>query len=248
MKAGPPFVSVIIPVYNGDAFLAEAIESILQQDYAPLEIITVDDGSTDGSAKVATSFKDVVRYVYQPNSGTAAARNTGVQMARGDIIGFLDQDDLWPAGKLALQLTRLADHPSVEIVLGHKQLMWLTGIEDGRLGFEIFSDPQIALNLGCALFRISVFDKVGFFDETLYYVDDWDWFMRARELGVPMVIHHEVTLISRRHKHNMSNRVDLGNLYAIRMLKKSLHRRRQQNNGLAMSLPKLSDFEEKSTG
>jgi glycosyltransferase involved in cell wall biosynthesis len=248
MKYEQFFVSVIIPVFNGEAFLAEAVESIQRQDYHPLEIIIVDDGSTDGTARIAASFKDSARYAYQPNSGPAAARNRGLRMAHGNVISFLDADDLWTDIKLELQLARLTDDPSVEIVIGRRQLVRLVGGVDGKHKFEKLSDPRTDLNLGSAVFRRSVFDRVGFFDETLYHCDDWDWFMRARELGVPMVIHHEVTLISRRHEQNMTNRVALGNLYTIRMLKKSLDRRRRQNNGLATSLPKLSDFKEKSTG
>ncbi|MFQ5500546.1 MAG: glycosyltransferase family 2 protein [Candidatus Zixiibacteriota bacterium] len=83
MKSFQPFVSVIIPVFNGEAFLAEAIESIHRQNYHPLETIIVDDGSTDGTATIASRFKESVRYIFQPNGGPAAARNRGLRMARG---------------------------------------------------------------------------------------------------------------------------------------------------------------------
>jgi glycosyltransferase involved in cell wall biosynthesis len=243
MKSDPFFVSVITPVYNGEAFLAEAVESIQQQNYHPLEIIIVDDGSTDDTARIAVSFKGNIRYVYQPNSGPPAARNRGLRMARGNVIGFLDADDLWSENKLDLQLAYLAEDSSVEIVLGRTQLMQLTRGVDGKPEFEVSSDPSIALNLGSALFRKSVFDKVGLFDETLYHCDDWDWFMRARELDITMMIHQEVTRLYRRHERNITNQIELGNQYTIKMLKKSLDRRRQKNNGVATSLPKLSAYE-----
>jgi len=134
----------------------------------------------------------------------------------------------------------------VEIVLGRKQLVYQTGVIDDNRIFDKFSGPQIAANLGCGVFRRSVFDKVGFFDETLYYCDDWDWFMRARELGVSIVIHQQVVLFGRRHEHNLTNRRDLSNHYVIRMLKKSLDRRRLQGHESTTSLPMLSDFEEES--
>jgi glycosyltransferase involved in cell wall biosynthesis len=245
VKSSQPFISVIIPVFNGEAFLAEAIESILRQDYHPLEIIIVDDGSTDGTATIASSYSAGVRYVYQPNSGPAAARNRGLKMANGEVIGFLDADDLWPENKIEHQLARLTDDPSVEIVIGLQLLVRIDGIVDGKHTFENLSNPRINLSLGCALVRRSVFDIVGFFDETLYYCDDWDWFMRARELGVPMLIHQDVTLIARRHEGNMTNRVELGNHYAIRMIKMSLDRRRRKDDLPGTSLPRLSDFEEK---
>src|SRR5712692_8045370 len=127
MKSDPFFVSVIVPVYNGEAFLAEAVDSIQRQAYQPLETIIVDDGSTDGTAGIAARFKDNVRYVYQSNNGPPAARNKGLKMARGNVIGFLDADDLWSENKLELQLAYLAEDSSVEIVLGHTQYIRLFG-------------------------------------------------------------------------------------------------------------------------
>ena len=117
--------------------------------------------------------------------------------------------------------------------------MQLTEAVEGRRRFEEFSEPWLSLNLGSALFRKTAFDKVGFFDEKLFYSDDMDWFMRARERGISMVIHKDVTHLYRRHERNITNRRDLDNSYTIKMLKKSLDRRREQNNGIAQILPKL---------
>ena len=98
------FISSIIPVYNGEKFLAPAIESIIKQSYSPIEIIIIDDGSTDATAEVVKNFKDQnIIYIYQPNSGAPVARNKGLSMAKGNIISFLDADDLWPIDKLKLQ-------------------------------------------------------------------------------------------------------------------------------------------------
>jgi len=236
---GNPLVSVIIPVYNGERFLAEAIESVLAQTYRPVEVIVVDDGSTDGSAKIAAKFKDNVHYVYQPNSGPAAARNRGLKMVHGGIIGFIDADDLWTEDKLQVQLPHLAGDPSVEIVLGHIKRMWAA---EGTRDYNQFTEPELALSLESCLFRKTVFDKVGYFDPTLCRCEDWDWFMRARELGVSIVTHEEVTAYYRRHEHNLTLQKELGDKYFAIVLKKSLERRRQQNNGVAASLPKISDF------
>ena len=89
-----PRLSVIVPVYNGERFLGEALSSVCSQCVIPMEIVVVDDGSTDGTAKIARDF-DLVRYVPQENGGPAAARNRGVENARGDLLAFLDHDDLW---------------------------------------------------------------------------------------------------------------------------------------------------------
>jgi glycosyltransferase involved in cell wall biosynthesis len=241
-------VSVIIPVYNGEAFLAEAIESVLIQSYRPIEVIVVDDGSTDGTAAVASRFKEGVRYIHQHNSGPAAARNSGLRVARGELIGFLDADDLWVENKLELQLGRLAGDLSVQIVIGLVQSVEKIRVVDGKPRFEKLSNPTVPLMVGSALFKRPVFDKVGFFDETQHFCEDWDWFMRARELAVPMLIHEDVTLLHRRHGQNMTNQVELISPYMLRMLKKSLDRRRQQGPSAATSLPKLADFEENPTG
>ena len=119
MRCEPILVSVIIPVYNGEAFLVEAVESIQRQVHRPLEILIVDDGSTDNTAKIAAGFDDDVRYTFKPNGGPASARNTGLKMARGSVIGFLDVDDLWTEKKLEWQLTRFVSTPTLEIILGH---------------------------------------------------------------------------------------------------------------------------------
>jgi glycosyltransferase involved in cell wall biosynthesis len=241
MPSEPLRVSAIIPVYNGAAFLAEAIESILKQAYAPLDLIVVDDGSTDATAEIAAGFGPAVRYFYQPNAGPPAARNRGLKAATGDMVAFLDADDLWSKDKLAVQLARLAADPAAQIAVGRRQMIRPARAIDGGPAFEEFAEPLVDLNLGSALFRKAVFEKVGRFDETLKHCDDWDWFMRARELGVPMSIGDEIALFYRRHDRNITNQKDIGDYYLARMLKKSLDRRRARGNGAANSLPLLSE-------
>jgi len=250
MPSDPFFVSVIIPVYNGEAFLAEAALSVQRQAYQPLELIIVDDGSTDGTAEVAANVAGNVRYVYQPNRGAPAARNKGLKMARGNVIAFLDADDLWHENKFELQLARLASNPSSEVIVGYSQLLVPTALESklSKLSkFERFGEPWLFLNLASAVFRKSLFEKVGSFDQELSYADDLDWFMRARELKVQLVVHQEIVLFHRRHKNNLTNQKEVNQLYNIRMLKKSLDRRRKRGNGVVRRLPKFSNYAEKST-
>jgi len=99
-----PLVSVIIPVWKWGAFLAEAVESVLNQTYPPHEVIVVDDGSTDGSAGVVKNFGASVSIVFKPGAGAAAARNQGLELAGGDFFAFLDADDIWVKDKLARQM------------------------------------------------------------------------------------------------------------------------------------------------
>jgi glycosyltransferase involved in cell wall biosynthesis len=240
-----PLISVIMPVYNGEKYLAEAVESIRGQGYAPLELIIVDDGSTDRTAEIAHSFSLDLRYVRQPNRGPAAARNTGLEMSRGQIVAFQDADDLWPSGKLARQLPRLIDDPALEIISGRVQRIKLTGINAGKEAFKEFLTPEVAYNLGSALYRRSVFDKVGLFDVTMRYSEDVDWWMRARECGTQMLILHEVTLLYRLHGKNMTHGRNIREVHFLKALKKSVDRRRQRGVHSA-ALPMFTDFDERA--
>src|ERR1043165_3045241 len=111
-----PLVSVIIPVYNGARHLRAALESVFAQTYRSFEVIVVDDGSVDESAIIAQSFPEV-RYIHQTNCGVAAARNHGIEAARGEFLAFLDQDDLWTPDKLRLQIEYLLSHPEIGYTL-----------------------------------------------------------------------------------------------------------------------------------
>lgn len=223
----PPLVSVIIPVYNGERFLAAALRSVLAQEYSPLEIIVVDDGSTDATRAIARRFGDDVRYVYQARRGPAAARNTGLRLAQGEVVAFLDVDDAWPAGKLRRQVGYLAAHPEVDIVQGLiVQQQWNTSAPGPDLVFEDVSEPYQFVNLGGAVYRRSVFETVGLFDETLAENEDTDWTMRAWEHGVPKVVQDQVALFYRRHDQNLTNTTLAPQLKMTRLFKRHLDRLR----------------------
>ena len=226
-----PLVSVVIPVFNGERFLREAVESVLAQKYSPLEIIMVDDGSTDGTADVARSLPETVRYLHQTNQGPAAARNRGIEHAQGSLIAFADADDLWPEDKLALQLPYLMRDPAAEIVMGRIQQVLLS-----ETGAEDFGEPAFSVNLGSAIIRKSVFERVGLFDETMRYSEDVDWFMRAREGGAAIVTIDAVTLLYRQHDQNMTRGKSTSELNVLKALKRSLDRRRE-STGFASALP-----------
>ena len=230
-------VSVVIPVFNGERFLREAVQSVLDQKYSPLEIIVVDDGSADGTATVARSLPETVRYLHQTNQGPAAARNRGIEHAQGDLIAFADADDLWPPGKLESQLAVLIKDRGVEIVMGRIQQVLLSG--------EEFGEPAFSVNLGSAVIRKSVFDRVGLFDETMRYSEDVDWFMRAREAGVAIMTIDAVTLFYRQHEQNMTRGKSTSELNVLKALKRSLDRRRERN-GFASALPTFKISEEQS--
>ncbi|MBE9125523.1 MULTISPECIES: glycosyltransferase family 2 protein [unclassified Coleofasciculus] len=245
MELNQFFVSVIIPVYNGEKFLAEAIENVQQQGHYPLEIIVVDDGSTDGTADIAAQFKDEIRYVYQSNKGPAVARNLGITLASGNVIAFLDTDDLWSNDKLKLQLTYLAEHPSVEIVQGSIQQMQLsTWTREGKAIFKEVHSPYSYINIGSAIYRKLVFDKVGLFDETMSYGEDVDWFFRAWENGVSKVVLDQVNLYYRKHQANMTSGKNLVEVGFVRIFKKHLDRCRKNGKLAATLSPSMLSISE----
>ena len=240
MRSEKLLVSVIIPVYNGVDFLADAVASIKRQNYERLEIIIVDDGSRDGTAGLAARLGADIRYVYQTNSGPASARNRGLEIAGGDIIAFLDVDDIWPVDKVEVQTACLLKNPGLDVVLGRIQVVRLSGSPETDRCIDSES-PLANVLLGSALFRRSAFDKVGTFDETLRYSEDHDWFLRAREKGIGMALIDHITLYYRLHGKNMTRDKNAGSFQLTRVLKKSLDRRRQKK-GFLQTLPDLSDY------
>lgn len=246
MRRSDSLVSVIIPVYNGERFLAGAVHNVLKQNYDPLEIIIIDDGSTDRTALIASTFKHCVHYYYQPNSGPAAARNLGIKEAQGDVIAFLDVDDLWPINKLKRQTSYLGANPSVEIVQGLIKNMALeTSAPTGELIFEETSEPYKFINLGSAIYRRSAFEKVGLLDETLHDNEDLDWFLRAWENNVTKVVLDHVALFYRKHDCNMSRQEKRGDLQLVRLFKKHLDRCRTQcllSETSHLERPSISDY------
>ena len=239
----PPFVSVVIPAYNCEGFIAEAVESIRRQEYGPMEIIIIDDGSTDGTRSCIKKLGKGIRYVYQLNSGPAAARNRGIGMAKGDVVAFLDADDYWPPGKLKIQLERMNRDPEVDVVLGRIRFTGMLREADKRIRFESPDNTMININLGSGVFRKSVFDRVGLFDESLRHYEDHDWFLRAREKGISIIILKDITLYYRRNENSLSQRKTKDDPSLIWILKKSLDRRRKQKKAHVELPSNFFDFD-----
>ena len=233
-----PLLSVILPTYNAAGFINDAIRSIQEQDYPKLEIIVVDDGSTDATREAVASHPGTVRYVRQENQGPAGARNHGLRLARGSLVTFLDADDVWVPGTLNLLAQQLHDNPQAGIVLGRVQYARLFTDSTGNHRTEPFGEPCISFNLGAGMFRRQVFERVGFFAAGYHSSDDVDWFMRAREVSVVIDLLDAVVLVYRRHGRNLTQDREISHRDLVRALKKSLDRRRQLHR--ATSLPSLA--------
>lgn len=227
MKKNRTRISVIVPVFNGEAFLAEALDSIFAQAGVEIEALLIDDGSTDGTAGIARNYEYTLRYKYQENSGPSAARNAGLAMAQGEYIAFLDADDLWPVNKLELALNAFNEAPDVDVVIGRSR--FLRHSNDASRGevFEEILAPRYYLQLGSALFRRCVFDRVGLFNTALRFSEDIDWFIRASELGVCIQAIDAISLFHRLHGGNITRCVDSHTVNITRVLKSSLDRRRK---------------------
>ena len=240
-----PLVSVIIPTYNAARHLPESIESIFRQNYPNLEIIVIDDGSTDDTKETITPYLDKITYIYKENGGPASARNMGIKLAKGEFIAFADADDLWPEDKLERQLSHFREHPDAQIVLGRQRVEYLPEAKELAYGDELVTEPQICQSMPVALVRRSAFEKIGYLDEELIYYEDWDWHLRAREMELKILAYDEVTNIHRRHDTNMTHDMRRMSRYAFNMFRKSLKRRRENPN-IKAELPSYSDLEAKS--
>lgn len=223
-----PTVSALMPVWNGVAFLAEALESILVQEPAVDEIVVVDDGSTDGSGELARSFGPRVRCVCREHAGLAATRNAAVREARCDLVAFLDSDDVWPRGRLARLLDALAANPDCGIAQGRLQRM----VPDAQgTGWKLVDESWRAPNVATALIRRDVFARVGPFDKKVAGADDVDWLLRAKDRGVREAQVDAVTLLYRRHDGNMTNDVAADQARLLRVLGRAVARRRAAAGG-----------------
>ncbi len=221
--------SVIVPAYNGERYLAAAIASALAQTYAAIEIIVVDDGSTDGTVRVARQFGAAVRYERQSHLGSPdAVRNRGVELAAGEYLAFLDQDDLWMRNKLDLQMAAAAADASLDIIFGHveqflspdlpektaKQMRFPTGIRPGRI-------------LSAMMVRRSAFQRVGWFSTKWQLSGFVDWYARARELRLKEIMLPQIIARRRIHGTNLNIVQRHAQVDYVRAIKASLDRRRR---------------------
>jgi glycosyltransferase involved in cell wall biosynthesis len=222
-----PLISVIIPCYNAEAYLAEAIESALGQKAGPLEVVVIDDGSTDGSGGVARRFGRAVRYEYQANGGISAARNRGVEVSTGRYLAFLDADDVWPDASLALRLDMLRAHPGTACVFGAMEEFLSPDLHE-RSGSHIplVHTAQVARLAGSMLIEREAFVRVGFFDPQLTVGETLDWIARAEDAGIRVRMADAVVLRRRIHGDNTVTREKARQNDYLRALRTTIARRR----------------------
>jgi glycosyltransferase involved in cell wall biosynthesis len=235
---GNPLVSVIIPVKNGGRFLSQAIESVLAQDYEPIELLVVDGRSTDNTPEVARQYESV-RYILQEGDpGIAAARNLGIAESRGEFIAFISSDDYWDIEKLRLQVQRFVEEPELQYCITKVHFFLQPGSNIPR-GFkpELLNNDFVGPMPESLLARKSLFQEIGGFDTSLSLLEDTDWFVRANDLHISKSVVDKALVNKRVHDSNIST--DSGNGRAItseftKVMRWSIDRKRKsavsQNN------------------
>lgn len=225
-------VSCVIPVFNGERFIAEAIDSVRRQTCPVQEIIVVDDGSADRTADVLDKLGAGVTYVHQHHQGASAARRRGAALAGGEYIAFLDADDLWRPDKIARQLACMEADPSVGACTTHMQNFWMEEVGHERPAqSERLTAPQPGV-ASTVILRTRAYREAGPLDETLRHRDIQDLLVRVQSAGWSLTTLPDVLVDRRIHTSNVSrNRVDSGEQELLRLAAAALARRRNPTDG-----------------
>jgi glycosyltransferase involved in cell wall biosynthesis len=192
--AGSPLVSVIMAAYNAADHIGEALESALAQDWRPLEVVVVDDGSTDDTAAIVARYPDVM-YVRQDNQGPSAARNTAAEHSSGEFLANFDSDDLLPTTRVSDQVSFLLAHPELGAVFGRQE--WMNAPE-WMARDSVYGDVD-GIPLSSVMFRRNVFFDLGGYDTSFVHGEDMDLLVRMRERGIEYQVIPEIVLY-RRHQ------------------------------------------------
>lgn len=203
-------ISVVIPAFNAEPFLRDAIESVLRQSYSPIDCIVVDDGSSDGTSSAVAQYGGRVRLISQQNQGVARARNRGAAEGIGELLAFLDADDVWLPERLATQARALRGTAAGAVLCAATEVdRYLRPIVDRRLAPRPSRETMLLQRgalVSCSsnmLIKRSTFDELGGFHHALSVSADWDFLLRLLEAG-PLEYVDEPLVLYRRHGGNMS--------------------------------------------
>ena len=212
-------ISVVVPVYNAELYLAEALDSLVKQDTEIAEIIVIDDGSSDASAQIAKAYSQV-KYHYIDNSGPAVARNKGIDCSRHELVAFHDADDICESTRFTRQLEALQQSSNAEFCLCYLQNFVQKGCEvpPERLTEVLLAPRQGFISAG--LFRKRVFDSVGLFDRSYRNGEDIEWLYRAQKKRIESVIIEDVLVRRRLHSNNLAHEFKQGHQNLFRMIRK----------------------------
>jgi glycosyltransferase involved in cell wall biosynthesis len=228
MQDRSPLVSVVMPVFNGERYLTAALRSVLAQTYAPIELICIDDASTDGTRDILASFGDRITLIDSPrNCGIGGARNLGLPAARGDAIAFMDADDLWEPKKLAIQMRKLVEDAHIDLSFTHMRYFISPELPEEEKARRVCPPEPVAGYLAASLVaRRAVFDKIGLFDPQLRVGEFIDWFARAKDAGFRYAVEDPVLLHRRIHDRNTVIVQDKARVDYVKVVRQALARRK----------------------
>jgi glycosyltransferase involved in cell wall biosynthesis len=214
-------LSVIMPVFNCEPWVEEAVRSVIDNADGLLELIVVDDGSTDRSAEIVESIEGPITLIRQENAGPSAARNVGMRAASGALIGFLDADDIWVAG--SPDERRVAIDGGVDVAFARVQVLMGNPPKP-------FSDPTHAVSLSSILIARGVLDRIGELDESIVHGEDVDWVMRMKEAGLKAQHVNQVAINYRMRPGSLTRDREANRPAIVHRLKDSLERRGKIGN------------------
>lgn len=223
-------VSIVMPVYNCEKYVAESINSILNQDYQPIELICVDDGSTDQSLHILQSFGDKITIVHsEKNCGIASGRNKGAAIAHGEYIAFADADDIWQPEKLSKQIDQFENNPELDISFCMIQNFISPDVSEEIKNTRSFLTEPIPGHIsGAFVAKKKSFDIIGPLDETLRVGEFIEWMTRAHDKKLQHTMVPEVLYLRRVHATNTTLNRDTKIDY-LKIAKAALDRKRSQS-------------------
>jgi glycosyltransferase involved in cell wall biosynthesis len=220
MSAKIPFVTVVIPAFNAERYITQAIDSVLHQTCGTFEVIVVDDGSKDQTRSVVERYGALVRYEFQANAGPSTARNRGIDLASGEFVAFLDADDLWHPEKCAVQMARFNEHPELVGCAAHVSNFSSEDSETPSAGRVV--------TLGTTLMvRRPLFDAVGMLNPEYWHRDLQDLLVRAEDRGFKVEILQDVLARRRIHSNNMSHQRSGADSLELIAITRARHARRR---------------------
>jgi glycosyltransferase involved in cell wall biosynthesis len=227
-------VSIIIPLYNGAQWIESTLENVFLQRVKPHEIIVIDDGSQDDGAfrveRIAKQYEDLIRLYRKPNHGVAHTRNMGVQLAQGNLILLLDQDDLLLPDAIEQHLNVWRAQPTAKVTRGNEKMSLVEGhTPPSWIQKDWLDVVKTGSNFSSFILHRSLFEIVGPFNEIYSMASDSDWFSRAKELGIQFIPVDNLTVIRRIHGTNHSAQVTTAQDELTRILHASILRRRKTN-------------------
>lgn len=226
MKENNPTIGVVVIVKNGERFIRSALESVCNQDYKPREIIVVDGNSEDNTLQIVKEFEEV-KIISQEGSGIYEAFNLGIKACSTTFIALLSSDDIWVSNKLSTQISYMMKNPDLLFTNTYFKYFLEPGIPKPQgVRNEWLKDCQSGRIPETLVARKKVFDMVGYFKNECSSAEDLDWYSRAKDLHIQSYMISEVLLKKRIHDKNVSMQIDLNNINLMKILRRSVHRKK----------------------